>query len=526
MRIKIGTRVIGYLACILGIVLGLGVFGFVANARAASEMRGSLAEAFEVATAIDNLILLARQARLIVSAAAAAGTETDLPSVDATALQFGTIVEQIELRKPGTVKLKRMMSEVRIVGRAFVEANARQQWNLAADLSTQFETRSGELLAALERTDEEQKAYVAGQFADAAASAHRRNAYFAGGFALCVTLGLFLTWSLQRRLVNPLVLLTASTSRSIESGDLGQMVSISSRDEIGQLADTFSRLVRKLGGMLEELRRRDRELADSNAQLRQSLAELRAAQTRLVTSDRLVALGVLAAGVAHEINNPLTYVAANVSFAANEVVALASSLGPTTLERTQESLKEALEGTQRIASIVRDMKILSRDGENDRQELVELRPVIEAALNVARGQIKHRAVMETDFGPVPLVRGNAARLGQVFLNLVVNAAQSLDNGRSDNRIRVVTKTLQDGNAAVDVEDTGCGVPESLRQRIFDPFFTTKPVGQGTGLGLSICHGIVAAMGGRIELESEVGRGSVFRVVLPPSAPDVELAANG
>ena len=107
-------------------------------------------------------------------------------------------------------------------------------------------------------------------------------------------------------------------------------------------------------------------------------------------------------------------------------------------------------------------------------------------------------------------------LGQVFLNLVMNAAQAMDRRRSDNRIRVATRTLEDGNAAVDVADTGCGIPESLRQRIFDPFFTTKPIGQGTGLGLSICHGIIAAMGGRIELESDVGRGSVFRVVLPPS----------
>jgi len=117
---------------------------------------------------------------------------------------------------------------------------------------------------------------------------------------------------------------------------------------------------------------------------------------------------------------------------------------------------------------------------------------------------------------VPAVRGSAAKLGQVFLNLVMNAAQAMDRRRSDNRIRVATRTLEDGNAAVDVEDTGCGIPESLRQRIFDPFFTTKPIGQGTGLGLSICHGIIAAMGGRIELESDVGRGSVFRVVLPPS----------
>jgi C4-dicarboxylate-specific signal transduction histidine kinase len=269
--------------------------------------------------------------------------------------------------------------------------------------------------------------------------------------------------------------------------------------------------------MLAELRTRDRALADSNAQLRASLEELQRAQTHLVTADRLVALGVLAAGVAHEINNPLAYVSANLSFAIQEFNALARTRDPARLKEVQASLAEALEGTERIAIIVRDLKMLSRDGEKDQQEPLELRPVIEAALNVARTQIKHHATVETDFGPVPAVRGSAAKLGQVFLNLVMNAAQAMDRRRSDNRIRLSTRTLENGNAAVDVEDTGCGIPESLRQRIFDPFFTTKPIGQGTGLGLSICHGIIAAMGGRIELESDVGRGSIFRVVLPPSA---------
>lgn len=508
-----------YLACILAIVLGLGVFGFVANARATNELRASLAEAFEVNTAIHELRRLAVQAQLITSAAAAAGTTTDLAAVDTTASEFVAIAERIEARKPvgsGPGKLREMMSDVRSVGRSFVEANARQQWVMAADLSTQFDRSAGQLLAALQRADDQQKAYVARTFADAATGARKRNAYFAAGFAVCIALGLLLTWSLQRRLVDPIALLTAATSRIVETGNLHQALDLSSGDEIGQLAASFTQLMEKLGRMLAELRARDRALADSNAQLRASLEELQRAQTHLVTADRLVALGVLAAGVAHEINNPLAYVSANLSFASKELNGLAGSRDPATLVEVQASLAEAMEGTARIAVIVRDLKMLSRDGEKDQQESVELRPVIEAALNVARNQIKHHAAVETDFGPVPAVRGSAAKLGQVFLNLVMNAAQAIDHSRADNRIRVATRTLEDGHAAVDVEDTGCGVPESLRQRIFDPFFTTKPIGQGTGLGLSICHGIIAAMGGRIELESEVGRGSVFRVVLPPS----------
>ena len=517
--IKIGTRVRACLACILGIVLGLGVFGFLSNARDSNQLRASLAEALEVNTAIHELRRLAVQVQLIISAAAAAGTTTDLAAVEAIASEFVAVAEKIEARKPvgwGSGELRQMMSSVRSVGRSFVEANARQQWVMAADLSSQFDTSAGQLLAALHRADDQQKAYVAKTFADAAMGARKRNVWFAAGFAVCIALGLLLTWSLQRRLVDPLVLLTAATSRIVETGNLSQTLDLSSGDEIGQLATSFTQLIQKLGSMLAELRTRDRALADSNVQLRASLEELQRAQTHLVTADRLVALGVLAAGVAHEINNPLAYVSANLSFAIKEVNAPGRSREPARLKEVQASLAEALEGTERIAIIVRDLKMLSRDGEKDQQESVELRPVIEAALNVARTQIKHHAAVVTEFGPVPAVRGSAAKLGQVFLNLVMNAAQAMDRRRSDNRIRVATRTLEDGNAAVDVEDTGCGIPESLRQRIFDPFFTTKPIGQGTGLGLSICHGIIAAMGGRIELESDVGRGSVFRVVLPPS----------
>jgi CheY-like chemotaxis protein len=147
---------------------------------------------------------------------------------------------------------------------------------------------------------------------------------------------------------------------------------------------------------------------------------------------------------------------------------------------------------------------------------VDARAALESAMQLARGEIKKRARLVPDLGDVPLVDGSESRLGQVFLNLLVNAAQAIPDGSPErNEIRVSTR-LRQGWVEIAVEDTGCGIPREVLGRIFDPFFTTKPVGTGTGLGLAICHEIVAAFGGEIAVESEVGQGSRFTVRLRPS----------
>jgi CheY-like chemotaxis protein len=141
--------------------------------------------------------------------------------------------------------------------------------------------------------------------------------------------------------------------------------------------------------------------------------------------------------------------------------------------------------------------------------------VIESAANLAYNEIRHRAKLTKDFGEVPLVEGNEARLAQVVLNLLVNAAQAIPDDKSGrHEIKIVTDTDDEGWAVIEVRDTGAGIAPQVLGRIFDPFFTTKPIGVGTGLGLSICHGIVSAMGGQISVESELGRGAVFRIILP------------
>jgi CheY-like chemotaxis protein len=146
---------------------------------------------------------------------------------------------------------------------------------------------------------------------------------------------------------------------------------------------------------------------------------------------------------------------------------------------------------------------------------VDLRRVLKSSINLASSQIRHRARLQTDLSPAPTVRANERRLSQVFVNLLVNAAQAIPDGSAQrNEIRIALHTDEAGRAVVEVRDTGTGIAPEHLPRLFDPFFTTKPVGEGTGLGLAICHGIVSSLGGELSVESQLGLGSTFRVTLP------------
>jgi signal transduction histidine kinase len=250
-------------------------------------------------------------------------------------------------------------------------------------------------------------------------------------------------------------------------------------------------------------------------------AEVRAAKRRmserLAISERMASAGMLAAGVAHEINNPLAVIMANLDYVTGLLTKLAPDARAAGLEdRVKEvdpPLQDAREAVERIRGIVRDVKLFSRPHD---QELgpVDVRSVIESSIRMAWNEIRHRAHIVKDFGGVPMVSSHEARLGQIFLNLLVNAAQAMPEGRaSQNEIRIVTKAVAE-HVVIEVADTGTGMSKEILARIFDPFFTTKPVGVGTGLGLSLCHRMVSDLGGEIAVESEVGKGTLFRVTLP------------
>ena len=216
------------------------------------------------------------------------------------------------------------------------------------------------------------------------------------------------------------------------------------------------------------------------------IGERRAMQAQLLVASRLASVGTLAAGVAHEINNPLAFVNANVLYLADELERFRSALGPATDEVLQ-LVAETRQGVERIGLIVRDLKAFSRVDSEDVSALVDVRKVLAFAEKMAGKEMRQRARVLRDIQPVPTVKANESRLGQVFLNLLLNAAQAIPDGAAaEHQIRIRTRTDGLGRAVVEVSDTGRGIPEELRARVFDPFFTTKPVGEGTGLGLSIC----------------------------------------
>jgi CheY-like chemotaxis protein len=234
--------------------------------------------------------------------------------------------------------------------------------------------------------------------------------------------------------------------------------------------------------------------------------------------DRMVAVGTLAAGVGHEINNPLAYLLSNVLFAAQEMKQVEESEALPSWARQRiagagAALDDARDGAERVRDIVRDLKTFSRADENV-LEVVDLHAVLEAALAMARNEVRHRAQVVKRYGEVPMITASRSRLAQVFVNLLANAAHAIPDGHADrNHITLGTRYAND-RVEISVSDTGRGIAPEHLPRIFDPFFTTKPVGEGTGLGLAICAGIIRDLGGEISVETEMGRGTTFRISLP------------
>ena len=277
--------------------------------------------------------------------------------------------------------------------------------------------------------------------------------------------------------------------------------------------------------------------------LSRDVTEQRKLQAQLAQADRLASMGMLAAGVAHEINNPLTYTLLNLERLVHELPAISAALTSlgTTLRvalgaRGADDLlheagidaalaqasvlearaREAAEGARRVGKIAGDLKIFARVDSDDRAA-VDVRILMDKALDIAANELRFRANVVRDYADVPNVDANAGRLSQVFLNLLVNAAHAMDEAQPRGHTLRVTIRRSDLEIRIEVADTGRGIPKEHLARLFDPFFTTKPSGMGAGLGLSICATIVHAHGGRIEVESDLASGSRFTVCLPETA---------
>ncbi|HEX3867782.1 MAG TPA: response regulator [Gemmatimonadaceae bacterium] len=315
----------------------------------------------------------------------------------------------------------------------------------------------------------------------------------------------------------------------IISGTVGEDVAVEALHAGAQDFMAKRRLARLIPAIERELR---------DVALRAERAKM---QQQLLISDRMASVGTLAAGVAHEINNPLAALMANLEFIAEDLDQLSvdlrhanGSAAPSSgespswfaarLAEIDEPLRDARDAAARVRNIAKDLKVFSHSDE-DTTGAIDVRSVLESALRMASNEIRHRARLVEQYGDIPPVEGNEGRLSQVFLNLVVNAAQAIPEGNTDaNEIRVSTWQDDDGRVVVDITDTGSGIPTDILPRIFDPFVTTKPAGIGTGLGLAICHRIITGLGGEITVESEIGKGTTFRATLPRAKSEARAAA--
>ncbi len=241
--------------------------------------------------------------------------------------------------------------------------------------------------------------------------------------------------------------------------------------------------------------------------------------TKIAQDDRLATLGTLAAGLAHEINNPLTYVLLQLGQVVRLLPELATDDNRGRVQHLDGLARAALEGADRIRGIMAGIRTFSRVGDAALRP-VDVRVPIDAALKLVANELRHRARLVKQYDDAPLVMANEGRLGQVFLNLLANAVQALPEGDvAGNELRVTAKANEAGDLVVEISDTGAGIPAHVIGRIFEPYFSTKAAGQGTGLGLSISQSIIASLGGTIAVTSEIGRGATFEIMLPAFKPE-------
>jgi signal transduction histidine kinase len=252
---------------------------------------------------------------------------------------------------------------------------------------------------------------------------------------------------------------------------------------------------------LTEQRRQSAAMATERAQM----------QARLLLADRMSSLGTLAAGVAHEINNPLAYLVTSLELIRNRAPELS---GAETTGWLVRQLDRASEGAERVRLIVRGLKAFSR-ADDETMGIVDPRRALDTSIALAENALRLKAHLVRDYDALPHVWANEARLGQVFLNLLVNATDAVPPGAAArNEVCVLGRTDAEGRAVIEISDTGGGIKADHMSLIFDPFFTTKPLNVGTGLGLALCRAVVGSLDGQITVESVLGEGSTFRIVLP------------
>lgn len=286
-----------------------------------------------------------------------------------------------------------------------------------------------------------------------------------------------------------------------------------------------------------ELKKMTKELEKKNKELEKAYSDLKSAHSQILQQEKMASIGQLAAGVAHEINNPIGFISSNLgtlekytSRLTEFIAAQSEVMGHTNaakalmdnLDEKRKQLKldiiipdirqlisESLEGADRVKKIVQDLKSFSRVDESE-HKLVDIIAGLESTINIVWNELKYKATLKKEYGDIPMTRCNPGQLNQVFMNILVNAAHAIEKQGEIN-----VKTWNDkGMINVSISDTGCGIPKDKIDRIFEPFFTTKEVGKGTGLGLSIAFDIIKKHNGDIVVDSDVSKGTTFTIKIP------------
>ena len=320
---------------------------------------------------------------------------------------------------------------------------------------------------------------------------------------------------------------------------IGKCVRDRQQAEELRLTRQIAALTKALQQELEEKQHAEEALKKEKAEQLVLINRLEEAHNQLLQAEKMASIGQLAAGVAHEINNPIGFVNSNLGVLQSYVQKLLNLVGayekyePELSTESIEALNalkqetdlgylrddisdllsDSLGGLQRVKRIVQDLKDFSHISDSE-MLWANLEDGLESTLNVVWNELKYKAEVVKDYGKLPEVECIPSQLNQVFMNLLVNAAQAIqEHGKITLRTR-----QEDDNVRIEIADTGCGIPQEIINRIFDPFFTTKPVGTGTGLGLSITHGIIRKHNGRIDVSSEPGKGTTFSITIPIHQP--------
>jgi len=359
------------------------------------------------------------------------------------------------------------------------------------------------------------------------------------------------------------LLVLSRAAKQVSEGDYKLVLDVESKDEVGDVARAFDQMAHVLEETQEARDKYEHDLEDLNKTLEQRVvrrtakinaqfAELHAThqlladtQTKLLQSEKLASIGQLSAGIAHEINNPISFVLSNAK-SLSEYITIYQELidmyrnalkaSPEEIEASKSAINEyeseediefvnediktliedTVEGSVRVQEIVKGLRDFSHTN-FDTKSACNLVECVESTLRIANAELKSHCTVHSELNPIPDVLGNRGELNQVIMNLLMNAGQAMEE-----RGEIVVKTgIEDGVVELSISDTGSGIDEENLSKLFDPFFTTKAVGEGTGLGLSISYGIITDHGGDIIVESEVGKGSTFRIQLPVIEIDSE-----